>query len=84
MESQKITYLLRYVPDQCKAQQICDKAILENVGILIMCNKPVNNYPHTIVPEWYRTQEKCDKAVDTCHPIEKMCSWMLYDLRNFL
>ena len=26
----KLPYLLRYVPDQCKTQQMCDKAILEN------------------------------------------------------
>ena len=33
----KLAYLLRYVPDQYKAQLMCDKAILENGGTL----KPV-------------------------------------------
>ena len=30
----KLPYLLRYVPDQCKTQQMCEKAILENGGTL--------------------------------------------------
>ena len=49
----KLPYLLRYVP---KTQQMCDKAILENVGTSKsvpdcyenqeMCNEAVDNYPH--------------------------------------
>ena len=30
----KLTYILRYVRDQYKTQQICDKMILENWGTL--------------------------------------------------
>ena len=55
---QKFPYLLRYVPDQYKAQQISDKSILENGGTLNsvtecyknqeMCNKAVENYPHAL------------------------------------
>ena len=30
----KLHHLLRYVPDQFKIQQMCDKAILENAGTL--------------------------------------------------
>ena len=30
----KLPYLLRCVDNQCKTQQICDTAILENVGTL--------------------------------------------------
>ena len=30
----KLTYLLRYVPDQYKTQQMHDKAILENGGTI--------------------------------------------------
>ena len=33
-EVKKLPYLLRYVPDQYKTQQTCDKADLENGGIL--------------------------------------------------
>ena len=54
----KLPYLLRYVPHQLKAQQMCDKAILENGGTLNsvphcyknqeMCNKSVGNYPHSL------------------------------------
>ena len=32
--SWKLPYLLRYVPDQYKTQQMCDKAVLENGGTL--------------------------------------------------
>ena len=32
--SQKLPYLLRYIPDRCKTQQMCEKAILENGGTL--------------------------------------------------
>ena len=33
-----------------------------------MCGKAANSYLSTIifVPECYKTQETCDKAVDTC------------------
>ena len=50
----KIPYLLRYVPDQQKTQQICEKAILENGGTL------------KSVPDCYKNQEICNKAVDKC------------------
>ena len=30
----KLPFLIRYVPDQYKTQQMCDKAILENGGTL--------------------------------------------------
>ena len=68
----KLPYLLRYVPDQYKTQQIGDKAILENDGILNSlpdCYKNqeiCKNYPDTLefVPECCNTQKMCDKAVD--------------------
>ena len=62
-----LLYLLRYVPDRRKTQQMCDKAILENGGTLKpvpdcyknqeMCNKPVDNYPQALqfVPECFIT-----------------------------
>ena len=33
-EFKKLPYLLRYVPDRYKTQQMCEKAILENGGTL--------------------------------------------------
>ena len=33
----KLLYLIRYVHDQYKNQQICDKAIFENGGTVIVC-----------------------------------------------
>ena len=51
----KLPFLIRYVPDQYKTQQMCDQAILKNGGTLKsvpdycknqeMCNKTVDNYP---------------------------------------
>ena len=48
----KLPYLKRYVPDQYKTQQLCDKAILENGGT------------SESVPDCYKNQEICNKAVD--------------------
>ena len=72
----KLPLLIRYVPNQYKIQQICDKTILENGWKLIfpdsyknqkMCNKAVDNYPHALefVPECFMAQEIWDKAVNT-------------------
>ena len=43
-----------------------------------MCNKAVANYPHAleIVPECYKTQNMCVKAVDTCPSTIKFSSWI--------
>ena len=61
--------LLRYVTDQHKTQQMCDKAILENGGTLKsipgcyrnleIYDKAADNHPHAlkIVPECYKTQK---------------------------
>ena len=71
---EKLPYLLRYVPDQYKTQQMCDKVNLENGETLKsvpycyknqeMCNKAVENYPHELefVPECYKTQKMCDSC----------------------
>ena len=70
------SYLLRYVPDQYKTQQMCDEDIWENGGTFQSVpdcyknqeiNKAVNNYFHAleVVPECYNTQKTYDKAVDT-------------------
>ena len=48
----KLPHLLRYIPDQYKTQQVCDKAILENGGTL------------ESVPDYYTNQEMCNKVVD--------------------
>ena len=57
-----------------------------------MCNKAANTYPPTIpfVPEYYKTQEICGKAVnrwvffvfDSVHDpykTAKMCDWVIYE-----
>ena len=66
----KLPFLLRYVLDQYKTQQMCDKTILENAGTLKyvpgcfrnqeMRSKAVENYSHTseFVPECYKTPKK--------------------------
>ena len=72
MQLKKLPYLLRYIPDQYKTQQINDKVILENLFLTAkknqqMSNKAVKNYPHALefVPECYKTHKMCDKAVNT-------------------
>ena len=68
MQIKKIPFLIRYVPDQYKTQQMCDKALLENGETLKsgpdcyrnqeMCNKAIDNYPHALelIPKCYKTQ----------------------------
>ena len=60
-----------------KTQQICDKVILENSGMIIfapdcykdqnMCNIAVDKYAHALgsVPNCYKTPKLCNKAVST-------------------
>ena len=73
----KLFYVIRYVSDQHKTEQTCDKVIIENAGTSKsvcdcyknqeMSNKAVGNYPHTLefVSERYNSQKMCDKAFDT-------------------
>ena len=61
---------MRYVLDQYKTQQLCDKATLDNGGTWKsvpycyknqeICNKAVENDPYTLefIPECYKTH-KC-------------------------
>ena len=54
----KLSYLLRYVPDQYKTQQMYYKAILENSGTL------------KSVPDCCKNQEMCNRALEfvpDCH-----------------
>ena len=54
----KLPFLIKYVPDRCKTQQICYKVILRNDGMLMFIpdrykdqniyNRAVNNYPHAL------------------------------------
>ena len=72
----KLSFLIKYVPDRCKAQQLCDKVIIEN-DIMIMfmpdqyitqeCDNVVNNYPDTLesVPDCFMTQKLCNNAAST-------------------
>ena len=48
----KLLYLSRYVSHRYKNQQMCDKAILENGGIL------------RSVHDCYKNQEMCNKLLD--------------------
>ena len=75
-EVKKLSYLLKYVPDQYKTQQMGEKTIPENGRTSEsihdcyknqeMCSKAVENYPYVLkfVPKWFMTQEICDKAVN--------------------
>ena len=52
LKTKTLPDLLRYVLDQYWTQQMYDKAILENGGTL------------KSVPDCYKNQETCNKAVD--------------------
>ena len=32
--AEKLSFVIRYFPDQCRTQQMCDRTILENGGML--------------------------------------------------
>ena len=81
----KLSYQLRYVLDWHKTQQMCDKAILEDVGTLKsvpdcyknqeICNKVFDNYPHALefVHECYRNVWQSYWYLSLYN---KICSWM--------
>ena len=52
---QLIPYLLRYVPDKYRSQQMCDKAIMENGGAL------------KSVSDCCKNQEICIRTFDNSH-----------------
>ena len=75
----KLSFLIRYVLDQFKTQQMYGKAISENDGTLkfvpdcskdqhLCNNKTLPNYPHALefVPECYKTHKVCYKALYRC------------------
>ena len=78
MQLKELPFVIRYVPDQCKTQQMCDKVILENSGTLEsvadhckyqqICDKALEDHLHVLefVPECYKTPKMCDKAVYKC------------------
>ena len=73
----KLPFVLRYVPDQDKTQEMCHKIIVEDGGPLEFCpdcynnqkmhNRAVDNYTHALefVPNCYKTQKMCNRVVDT-------------------
>ena len=72
----KLSFLVKYVPDRCKAQQLCDKVIIENDGMIMFipdqyitqeCDNVVNNYPDTSesVPDCFMTQKLCNNVAST-------------------
>ena len=52
MRLKKLRFVGRYVPDQKETEQMGDKAILENGGVL------------ESVPDLYKIQQMCDKSVN--------------------
>ena len=59
-------FVIRYVIDQYKTQEICDKVILKNDGMLMFNDKAVDNYTCGLafVPNCYKIQKMCNKAID--------------------
>ena len=76
-EVKKFTFVIVYVSNQFKTQEIYDKINLENGGMSRfipncyknqrMCDKAIVNYftPLKFVPDCYKTRNMSDKAVDT-------------------
>ena len=74
---EKFTFVIKYVPDQCKTKEIYEKVVIENCGMLglitdcyknqKMCDKAVGTYPTAmqLVSECYKSRKMCNKAVDT-------------------
>ena len=72
----KLPLVITYLADQYKTR-MCDKAVLENGGMLKTVpdcyknkkirNKAVDNYARALefVPDCYKTQKMCNKAVNT-------------------
>ena len=54
MQSKKLPFVIRYILNRYKTQQMCDKTVLENGGAT------------ESVPYQNKMQELCDKAVHTC------------------
>ena len=71
----ELPFQIRYILDQYKTQEMCDRRIVEDLFLNAggikkkkkISNKPVNNYTHALefVPNCYKTQKPCNKAVDT-------------------
>ena len=59
----KLSYLLRYIPDWYKTQRMYDEAIPENGGNQEMCNETIAISRNALkfFPKCYRTQ-KCHRT----------------------
>ena len=66
MQLKKFPYLLRYVPDRYKTQQVCDKAFFYIPHRHKMMTLSDDPFSMRYVPDQYETQQMCDKAVDDC------------------
>ena len=71
----KLSFVIRYAPDQYNICKTFDKVIPENGGTLWfdwykdqkLCKKPVENYAYALefVPDCYKIKKMCNKAVDS-------------------
>ena len=72
----ELPFQIRYVLDQYKTQEMCDRRIVEDLFLNAggikkkkkkKSNKPVKNNTQALefVPNCYKTQKPCNKAVDT-------------------
>ena len=73
----KLPFVILYVLDQHKGQEMWNKFILENGGMLKVyfwllqewkkCDKSVSNYAHTLefVPNSCKSEKMCNETVDT-------------------
>ena len=85
----KLPFAMKYIPDQCKTQGMCDNIIIENGEILMFfpdCQKDkicrvmlmiiLKKCYHALesFPDCYKTQKMCNKAVSTVSFCNTICS----------
>ena len=67
---EKCVWLLKYVPDHFKAEEMCDKAV-HNIPCMLL-----------FVPDCLKTQEMCEEAVGGMPMDIEACTRSLEDRRN--
>ena len=92
--AKKLQFFKTFFTGRYKTQQMCEKFVLENGGMLIfipdcykdqrICNKPVDNYAHALgsVPNWYKTQKNVRKSCQYLSFYNTICPWSIWDSRN--
>ena len=84
----KFPFVIKGVPDRYKIPDMFDKAILENQSQFLIDIGPIK-----VVPKYFKAQEMCDKAVNTCsflfhsvsafHKTQEMCDSVVSEIVQY-